>query len=753
MNIKKILGELTLEEKAALCGGSDSLHLSGVERLGVPKIFVSDATHGIRRPVRDGDLTRLVVPSIVSVCFPTASSAACSFDRDLLHELGETLGNECLAEEVDILLGPGINIKRSPLCGRNFEYYSEDPLLAGVLASSYINGIQSRGVGVSVKHYAVNNQEKRRMTVDARIDERTLHEIYLRAFAIVVKKAKPRTIMCSYNKVNGEYASENRYLLTEVLREQFGFEGFVMSDWGAVNDRVKGLEAGLDLEMPHTNDYNTKRIIDAVNAGTLPVKTLDRSVERILRVIDKRVNGRASGTVYDRDADHEKARVFAEQCMVLLKNDENTLPLAKNKKIAFVGNFADNPRFQGGGSSHVNAYKVPTALEAAKKLAVEARFAAGYSGDEIDEALLVEAVKTARDADCVVVFAGLPDSYESEGRDRTHLNIPPSHARLIEEIANVQPNTVVVLSNGSPIEMPWLGKVKAVLLAGLAGEAQAEAAVNILFGEVNPSGKLAETYPLKLSDNPSYINFPGEGDVVHYREGIFVGYRHYDKTEREVLFPFGHGLSYTDFEYGNLTLDREELAKEEKLRVSLTVKNIGKLEGKEIVQVYAAPPNSGAVIRPVKELVDFAKVSLKAGETKTVVFELCRAGFACYNEEIHDWFVEGGDYTLLIGASSRDIRLEKTIHVAGDALPVKPITMNTPLADVFKNPAAAAIFRPVMFRTAGDDTKKKAMEAAMGTDASIMASMMESAPLRFMTQMSNQMTPEQLDGLIAMMNV
>lgn len=679
MDIRKIISEMTLEEKAGLCSGSDFWHTKSVERLGIPMMMVSDGPHGLRKQDLAADNLGVNV-SIEAVCFPTACALACSFDRELIYRMGQALGNECQAEDVGVILGPGANIKRSPLCGRNFEYFSEDPYLASNMAANHIKGVQSQNVGTSLKHFLANNQEHRRMTTSAQIDERTLNEIYLAAFEIAVKEGKPWTVMCSYNQINGEFASENKLYLKDVLRDKWEFDGFVMSDWGAVNDRVKGISAGLDLEMPASGGANDALIVQAVKDGMLSESDLDECCGCILGVLDRYIKGHDPQAVWDKDADHKLSAEIASQCMVLLKNEEDILPLDKNKKIAFIGKFAAEPRFQGGGSSHINACKVTDALSAAADHA-EVSYAQGYRTDEdiTDAELLSEAVETAKNSDIAVIFAGLTDLFESEGFDRSHMRMPECQNELIARIAEVQPNTVVVLHNGSPVEMPWLGSVKGLLEVYLGGQAVGEAACKVLFGDINPSGKLAETFPLKLSDNPSYLNFPGEGDTVEYREGIFVGYRYYDFKEMDVLFPFGYGLSYTTFDYSDLRVSVSGCTAE----VTVTVKNSGKVRGKEIVQLYVRDCES-SVIRPVKELKGFEKVDLEPGEEKDVTFQLDSRAFAFYSVKIHDWFVESGDFELMIGRSSRDIVLAQTIHIESEDRMPYVCTMNSTVGDLMK---------------------------------------------------------------------
>lgn len=693
MNIDRIMEELTLEEKASLCSGDDFWHTKAVERLDIPKVMVSDGPHGLRKNVEDSDNPN---EAIKAVCFPTASATACSFDRILIETMGKAIGEECQHEKLAVVLGPGCNIKRSPLCGRNFEYFSEDPYLAGQMAAAHIRGVQSKGVGTSLKHFACNNQENRRMSVSAEMSERTLREIYLAPFETAVKDSKPWTVMCSYNRINGVYSSENKRLLTDILRDEWGFKGLVMSDWGAVDDRVEGIKAGLDLEMPTSYGKNDKLIVEAVKSGELDEADLDKCVRRVLEMADRYLENADPDTAWDKDKHHELARKIASECIVLLKNDDKVLPLDGSKKIAFIGKFAAAPRYQGGGSSHINSFKVTSALEAAEEYA-KVTYAQGYDveQDVTDETLLAEAVKCASEAEVAVVFAGLPDAFESEGYDRKHMRMPECQLRLIDEICKVNKNVIVVLHNGSPVEMPFADKVKGIVEAYLGGQAVGGAVCDVLFGKVNPSGKLPETFPKKLSDNPSYLNFPGEGDKVCYNEGIFVGYRYYDYKDMDVLFPFGFGLSYTTFEYSDIRLSHSEITDDKNLLVEVTVKNTGDRAGKEVVQLYVSDKESFA-IRPIKELKGFEKVELKPGESKKVVFRLDSRAFSYYSEEISDWFVEYGEYEIMVGSFSRDIRLTGSVYVSSDKkLPVH-YTLNSTGGDVMASPEGKEIFKEAM---------------------------------------------------------
>lgn len=695
MDIKKLVGEMTLEEKAGLCSGADFWHTKTVDRLNVPASMVSDGPHGLRKQDEKSDHLG-VNDSIKAVCFPTACATASSFDRELLTSLGEALGDECQAENVSVILGPAVNIKRSPLCGRNFEYFSEDPYLAAEMAGSHIKGVQSKAVGTSLKHFLANNQEHRRMTSDSVVDERTLREIYLAAFEGAVKTGKPWTVMCSYNKINGTYGSENRRYLTDILRDEWGFDGYVMSDWGAVNDRVAGVIAGLDLEMPSSGGVNDARLVEAVRDGRLKEEVLDQAVTRILTIVDRYLKNRKPETVWDKEVHHELARKMEGECAVLLKN-QGILPLSDSDEVAFIGYFATHPRYQGGGSSHINSIKVESAVEAARDKGVI--YAQGYEidGDQGNNTLLEEAVEAAKKVKTAVIFAGLPESFESEGYDRTHMAMPECQNALIEAVAAVQPNTVVVLHNGSPVEMPWIHKVKGVLEAYLGGQAVGGAVVDILYGHVNPSGKLAETFPIKLEDNPSYLYYGGEKDRAEYREGVFVGYRYYDKKKMEVLFPFGHGLSYTTFEYSNMKADKSTMKDDETVTVSLDVTNTGKVKGKEVVQIYVEAPDSH-VIRPVRELREFAKVELEPGETKTVAFTLGKRAFSYYHVELKDWFVQTGAYLIHAGSSSRDLRQMISVYVESTVKEPMVYDLNSTIGDILSDPDAAEIITPLIDR-------------------------------------------------------
>ena len=757
MNIEKLVSEMTLEEKASLLSGADFWHTKAVERLGIPQTMVSDGPHGLRKQAAEADHLG-INDSIKAVCFPAASASAASFDRDLLRQIGEGVGDACQHEDLSVILGPAVNIKRSPLCGRNFEYFSEDPCLAGELSTALIEGVQSRNVGTSIKHFAANSQEHRRMSSDAIVDERTLREIYLPAFETAVKKAQPWTVMCSYNKLNGEYASQHHWLLTEVLRDEWGFEGYVMSDWGAVSDRVKGVAAGLDLEMPGSGGTNDARIVAAVRSGELDEKDVDESVRRILRIVDKYTANRKPDTPWDMEAQHLLARKLAAECMVLLKNEDAILPFKADEKIAVIGKFAASPRYQGGGSSHINSFKVESLLDALKDCG-NICYAKGYEDgkDETpDEALIAEAVEAAKACGKAVIVAGLPDAFESEGYDRTHMRMPKCQVELICRVAEANPNTVVVLYNGSPVEMPWADCVKGIVEAYLGGQAVGGATKDVLWGDVNPGGRLPESFPYKLEDNPSFLTYGGEGNTAVYSEGLFVGYRYYDKKKMDVRYPFGYGLSYTTFEYSNLKVSSGEIKDTDTLTVSVDVTNTGKTAGKEVVQLYVAAPETD-IIRPVRELRDFAKVDLQPGETKTVSFTLGKRAFAYWEVKLHDWFVESGVYTIQIGRSSRDIVLCEQVKVEGTvAAPQEPLSPDSIFMDVQKNPKAMAVLQPMLegFAAAfgvgsadASDAAKEAVSDDMG------AAMMNYMPLRGITSFSGgSVTYDQLKALTDQIN-
>jgi beta-glucosidase len=658
-DIQSIIAQMTLEEKAALCTGASAWTTTPVERLGVPEMIVSDGPHGVRRVP---DIHAMANESLPATCFPTASCLASTWDVNLIRKLGAALAEECIALNVDVLLGPGANMKRSPLGGRNFEYFSEDPYLAGEMAASFIDGVQSKGVGTSLKHFAANNQEFQRFSISAEVDERTLREIYLPAFEKAVKQAKPWTVMCSYNKLNGTFASEHIRLLTEILKNEWGFEGLVVSDWGAVRDRVAALKGGLDWEMPGPQERRVKAVVAAVRSGDLDEALLDESVRRILRIVFKAKETPKGGS-FDVDAHHELAHHIATEGMVLLKNN-GLLPLKGQQHIAVIGRSAERAHFQGGGSSHINPTRVAVPFKelGARAVGAELTFAVGYPNDNsFRQDLIDEAVTLARSGDVAVLYIALPTFKESEGYDRADLDLTEQQVALIKAVARVQPKTVVVLNNGAPVAMSaWIDDVAAVLEGWMMGQAGGAAIADVLFGAVNPCGKLAETFPLKLSDTPAHLNWPGGAGEVRYGEGLFIGYRYYDARQMPVLFPFGYGLSYTTFAYRNAKVSAKTFKDVDGVTVTVDVTNTGDVPGKEIVQVYVHDRKSG-LARLEKELKGFAKVELQPGETKSVSLQLDFRAFAYYHPEYKQWITEDGDFDLLIASSAADIRQTLTV--------------------------------------------------------------------------------------------
>ncbi|MDC7125045.1 MAG: glycoside hydrolase family 3 C-terminal domain-containing protein [Spirochaetales bacterium] len=662
-NIKDLLNMMSPEQKIQFLAGDDFWNIHGEESLNIPSVMVTDGPHGLRKQNTKADHLGFN-ESVPATCFPTASAIASSWDTNLINNIGIALAEECLNEKIAILLGPGANIKRSPLCGRNFEYFSEDPYLSGKMAAAFIKGVQSKGIGTSLKHFVVNNQETNRMTIDTIVDDRALREIYLAGFEEAVKTAKPVSVMAAYNKLNGVYCSENMELLTYLLREEWGFEGMIVTDWGAANDRIAGLLAGLDLEMPGPSTSNIELIKNALKNKKISIDTIDNSLERILNVISSTSEALSANADYDIEEHHLLAKKVLCESAVLLKN-ENILPLEQKGKIAVIGAFAKEPRYQGSGSSRIKPTKINNAWDSINNLLnsnANIIYSAGYDPvtDKIDQTLIDEAVKCAELSDNVIIFAGLPEIFESEGFDRKNINLTESHNMLINSVSNVNKNCIVILSNGAPVSMPWINNVKAVLETYLGGQAWGAACADLIFGIENPSGKLAETFPMSLEDVPSTVNFPGGNKTVAYAESIYVGYRYYEKTKTKVLFPFGHGLSYTNFEYSNIsttTIDENY-----NIAVSFDIKNTGTVAGKEIVQLYVKDKDS-VVFKPEKELKSFDKISLQPGETKTITFNLDKRSFSFWDSSNSSWIVESGDYEILVGSSSTDIRLNHTISI------------------------------------------------------------------------------------------
>src|ERR1700736_5509007 len=693
LDISAMLAALTLEEKASLLDGSDFWRTQPIERLGIPGIMVTDGPHGVRKQAEGGGHLGLNA-SVPATCFPPAAGLACTWDVELLGRVGAALGRECRAAEVSVLLGPGVIMKPSPLCGRNFEYFSEDPALAGDLAAALINGIQSQGVGVSLKHFAANNQETDRMTVSAEVDERTLGEIYFPAFERVVTQTQPWTVMCSYNRINRVYVSENRWLLTDVLRGEWGYEGLVVSDWGAVARRDVGVAAGLDLEMPSSAGGGQRKILEAVRAGELSEADVDLAVKHVLTLVERAQPALEPGQTFDASAHHALAREAAAASAVLLKNEGGILPLdAQNGgAVAVIGEFARSPRFQGAGSSQVNPTQVDSALDALRTALNgqrEVTFAPGFAieSDAADPALVEEAVRTAAAAEVVVLFLGLPPSYESEGYDREHMDLPAHQVELLHAVADVNPRLVVVLSNGSGVPgAPRAGRAHAVLEGWLLGQAGGSATTELLLGVVSPSGKLAETIPARYQDNPTIGAFPGEHGRVRYGEGLLIGYRWYDAHRIPVAYPFGHGLSYTTFEYADLAVRVRDDGERPEVEVTLTVTNTGDRAGKDTVQVYVSDP-AATVYRPEQELRGFAQVTLEPGQSAPLTLTLGQRAFAFWHDTAGRWVVEGGVFGVRVGASSRDIRLEAAVELTGQVV-VPPLTVES-TADAWLAPPVA----------------------------------------------------------------
>lgn len=689
-NIEKILKELTLKEKASLLSGGDIWQTEAIERLDIPSIFLVDGPHGVRY-VAD---RHHADPARKAICFPTAVNLAASWDLSVIEKTAAALAEDSKAMGVDVLLGPGINMKRSPLGGRNFEYFSEDPFLSAELAIRFIKTVQENGIGTSLKHYVANNQEYKRFSIDAQIDERPLREIYLAAFEKVVKEANPWTIMAAYNQINGDFATENEYLLKDILRDEWGYDNLIVSDWWAVHNRVKALKAGLDLEMPGSDPVNDQKIVEAVESGDLAEEKVDESVKRILDLILKAQETKKEERELPAEEHHQLAREIAAETIVLLKNQGNLLPLTEAKldekdSMLVVGELAQEVRYQGIGSSQVNPTRLDThyqALEDKFSEQLDLHFTPGYNSEaelEENENLKEKALREAENKDYVIIYAGLPDKVEAEGYDRDDMQLPDEQNKLIKELAAVNPNIIVVLNNGSAVDLSqWIDRVSAVIEAGLPGQAGALALADIIAGEVNPSAKLAESYPLKLEDNPSYLNFPGSNETVRYGEGIYIGYRYYDKKKKEVLFPFGYGLSYTEFAYRALEAP-DHLEAGEKLKVKVLIENTGLFKGKEVVQLYIAQNNPG-LDRPPKELKAFAKIELDRGEKEWLELEVDYQDLAYYHPEV-GWVIESDQFKIMVGASSRDIKFTEEIKVES-LTELKSLTAKSPFEDWLDDP-------------------------------------------------------------------
>ena len=748
--------ELTVTEQAALTSGRDDWHTTPVESAGLPAITLTDGPHGVRLQARPEDL----LTGQPATCFPPAVATGSTWDPDLLRRMGEALGDECRAMDVAVLLGPGVNLKRSPLGGRNFEYFSEDPLLTGVLAAAWVNGLQSRNVGASLKHFAANNQETDRLRVSADVDERTLRELYLSAFRRVMTRARPWTVMAAYNKINGAYATEHHWLLTEVARGEWGWDGLIMSDWGAVADRVAAVAAGTDLTMPGPDDAGDKELAEAVASGRLDQAVLARAAQRVRALIEKSA-AREKGD-YDPDAHHALAREIAARAIVLLKNDSlpgdtrKLLPLnpdAADESIAVIGEFARTPRYQGGGSSQITPTRLDAALtQITATTQATVRFAPGYPmagnpepGRAADpDAALAEAVALAEASDVALVFVG--SMHETEGADRDGIDLPEAHLNLVNAVAAANPRTVVVLSNGAVLATsPWDRRVPAVVEGWLLGQAGGSALADVLFGRVNPSGRLAETIPLRIQDHPSYLNFPGEHGHVRYAEGLFVGYRGFDAREQEVAYPFGYGLSYTTFSYGEATAT----AGPDGIEVRVSVTNTGDRDGREVVQVYVGLPGS-KVSRAKRELKAFASVPVKAGETHEVVLTVARDDLAYWDTRLNRWVVEGGDYHCAVGASSRDLRTTAVVAVEGDAARV-PLTADSTLGEWLADERGAQVLAAALTGEDGGESGNGHMARVLEDPTMLL--FLSATPLARMTSYpGSPVTPELIERMVAAAN-
>lgn len=757
---EEILQTLTLEEKASLCQGASFWFTKEITEKGVPAIMMTDGPHGLRK--QTGETDHLGInKSVPATCFPSSAAVCNSWDETLMRQIGAALGQECKQEQVAVLLGPGANLKRSPLCGRNFEYFSEDPYLSSNMAKSHIQGVQSQGVGTSLKHFALNNQETRRMTVDVRVDERTLRETYLASFETAVKEGKPWTIMGAYNKVNGTYCCENSHLLRDILRGEWGYEGVVVSDWGAANDDALGIAAGFDLRMPYAGEVKTQAIVQAVQEGRLDQRDLDAAVLRLLKLALRGEANRCKTARYDVAAHHELAIQAAAESAVLLKNEGGVLPLAHTARVAVIGGLAKTMRYQGGGSSHVNPtfHRDLLTVLAEDYPDVKATFARGYrlKKDEVDEDFVSRALANAAESDVVVYCMGMPNGWESEGFDRTHLRLPGNQIDLLNRLAALGKPVVVFLFTGAPVLTDWAAKADALFAMYTAGQGVAEAMARLLFGRANPCGKLAETWPLALEHTPCSLTYPQKETAV-YEEGVFVGYRYYDKKQMPVAYPFGFGLSYTDWQYSNLRLDKQHIRDTDTLTVQLDVTNTGRLPGKEIVELYVGNAPVG-VPRPVKELRGFTKVFCTPGQTQTVTFTLNKRSFAYYHVGMHDWYAESGTYEILAGASSRDIRLRATVRMEATQVIPKTYDRFVTMGELMTLPAGQAVVQEMMAayqmpavseeerqRRLNDeeDTEDVAMDyAAMGMDM----------PLCKVADMSGgAMTEETVRTIVAALN-
>lgn len=744
--IVQLISRMTLEEKAAFCSGQNNADTKKIGHLGIPSIKMHDGPNGMRKQDEtSNDENFGAYLAVKATCFPSGCALASSWDVDLMKEVAQTIAQECLTESLSILLGPSINIKRSPTCGRNFEYLSEDPFLAGKLAAAYITALQKCGVSAGIKHFAANNQETRRQTADMQIDERTLREIYLTAFEIAVKESKPQTLMCAYNRLNGDYCSEHQMLLHKILRSEWNYDGMVMSDWGGVNDRVLALKAGLDLEMPYSGDENTQKIIKAVISGELDENILDISVKRILHVVFSNLPNSTDHKSFNVEAHHLIARKACAESAVLLKNHSDILPLSKEQNVLLVGEFVRKIKYQGGGAAYVRATMIDNIESCLAHDFPHLNYVLGYRGTKSNHALLTEAVEAAKKADAVIILAGLPAEWESEAFDRKHMSMPQNQIELIEAVAEANRSVVVVLCNGSPIEMPWADNVDAILEMYLSGQALGGGLSDLLSGRVNPSGKLAESFPLKYEHNPAYLNFANHSDYAQYREGLFVGYRYYTTKKFPVRFPFGYGLSYTTYSYSDLQISSTSSDAPYNIEVSVTVKNCGKVFGKEIVQLYVHQCHP-RVLRPNRELKGFSKVALYPGKSQRITFSLNMRSFAYYNDVISDWCVDQDNYTIMIGASSEDIRLQQTIDLPFSSKHHPNITLNTTVGDVLTDPKRGKLLLDTI-RKYAEDAYQHYTDPASANEtcsAEMLHAMFMDMPIRGLQRMTEGRLSEQL---------
>lgn len=750
MDIKSIIQQMTLEEKATMCTGKGFWNIPGVERLGIDSMLVTDGPHGVRLQLGDTDHLG-INESVKATCFAPACGLATSWNPDVAYEIGSAIGREAKQHNINVMLGPGVNIKRSPLCGRNFEYYSEDPYLTGKVAAGSIRGIQSVGVGTSVKHYACNNQENERLTTDSVMSERALREIYLKAFEIIVKEANPTTLMSSYNLINGVYAAENKHTLKEILCDEWRFDGFVMSDWGGTNDIVKSVANGQSVAMPTMGKLGVDTVINAVKSGELSEQLLDESVEKILKVAKWLKDNETEVSEVSLDKHHEVARETAKECIVLLKNDNNVLPLNKTQKIAVVGEFAEKPRYQGGGSSHINPYKVDVTLDLIKSYSDNVVYSKGYEVEETkpNETLIKEAVEASKNCDVCVVFVGLPETYESEGYDRTNLCMPQSHYILLEEISKVQKNVAVVLSNGAVVDVAvWNDKVSSILECNLLGQGGGYAIAATIFGDNNPSGKLAETIPYKLEDTSCYTEYPGVRNVANYHDDIFVGYRHYASRGIDVLYPFGHGLSYSTFEYSDLKVSNKVVKENKVITISVKVTNTSKFDGKEVVQLYVSDITP-KIVRAKIELINFKKVFVKAGETVEVSMDVKFDDFRYYDMQLNRWFVEASRFQLFVGSSSTDLRLSEVVDVDGDNYyNYMVVTRNTTLGDAMRSAKGEAMLSELF-----NQIFNGFMGSGVFSPSEEMKRTVKGMPLRSISMMAGEaFAGDKLDEMIAELN-